>query len=184
MKALTVSGLALICAVASSAAYAFPADDPFRGVELGMSQQALSTLAESSGARLDCRERRVIVNRSASQVQYCTADIAGEGQQQGRIAAILAPTAGGAARIVVFAVQGTAADAPAVRERLVQKWGKPALSQADAAGFLEKAQWRLGGRMLVHADGCRRGQSSCIEYSESSWARQAARSIGMEFAPT
>jgi hypothetical protein len=179
MKALAISGLVL-CAM--GAAHALPSDDPLHGIELGMAQSALKTRVESAGGALDCRDRRTIVNQASAQVQYCTADLVSDGQPTGRIEALLGPTAGGAARVVVLAVRGPTANAPAVRDRLVQKWGKPALSRQASAGFLETAEWRLGARFLVHSDGCRRGQSFCIEYSENAWARQAARAIGMDFA--
>jgi hypothetical protein len=182
MKALAVSGLALWCVAAASVAHALPADDPLHGIELGMSQPQLKAQVETAGGKLDCREHNATVNGAAAQVQYCRAELESGGQRRGRIEAMLAPTAAGAARVVVFAVQGPAADASGVRDRLVRKWGKPALSPAETAGFLETAKWRLGGRLLVHADGCRRGRSSCVEYSESAWARQAARAVGMEFA--
>jgi hypothetical protein len=179
MKALAIFATVLLCATGAANARPAPADDPLRGVDLGMSQTELKALAEVAGATLDCRERSAIVNQGFAPVQLCTAVIEKDG---GRIDAMLAPAAEGGARVIVFTVRGPVVDAASVRDGLVKKLGKPKLSPPDAAGFMETAKWQIGPRLLVHSDGCRRGQSHCIEYSQNAWARQAARAVGMDFA--
>lgn len=175
MKLLAISGLVLWCAV--GAAHAQPAVDPLRGIDIGMKQTDLKAMVESSGAKLDCREHQANVNQALAPVHYCRADLDGGAS---RIEAVLAPEPGGG--VLVFTLRGPTASAPGVREALVRKLGKPALSPPEATGFLDTAKWKMGARLTVHSDGCRRGQSFCVEASQNPWARQAARSVGMELA--
>jgi len=176
MKAL--AGLALWCALSAGVAHARSPDDPLHGVDIGMSQPALDELVASSGADLRCRSMSAITNRGAVDVQRCTSDLAVDR----RLAVVLAAGPKGA-RVVAFEVQGPAAGATAVREQLVKRWGAPQLSKSAASASVEMARWLLGARLLVLSDGCRQGQSFCIQYSENGWARQAANAAGMDFAP-
>jgi len=152
--------------------------DPLYGVELGMSKDALTTLLADAGASLDCRDMGAIAKPAATALERCSAVLrADPAGQSSQFEFLLAPNAKNVTRVAVILLQAPTAAAASTRADLIARWGEPNRS-ADSSTL----QWRAGPRALTMTEDCNRGRSFCLEYSDSSWSRQAARATGMDVA--
>ncbi len=183
MKGLPGLACCICWGLGCGLADALPVEGPLRGVEPGISRPVLAALAASAGGALDCRDIDAIASPKAAMLQHCSARVSVDGQQeQGRIEVLLAPSAQGESRLVAIMFEADSSRAATVRDQLIRRWGEPSSRLAGATGAPDTLHWRLGARALVMSESCRGAQTFCIEDSDSSWARQAARAVGMAMA--
>lgn len=142
-----------------------------------MSKPELTALLSGSGTTLDCRHMGAISNPRIVGLERCGATMPDKNR---RLEFILAPNQEGVLRVALIFVRGSSADAADARAHLVGRWGEH--TRTVQRGDRTTLYWSITPRGLVMIEGCGRGEAFCIEYSDNSWARRAARAAGMDVA--